>query len=218
MSVSQMNAFTAPKSPRVTSIRQAMYKKSPVRSPLRDMIKKRCQNRMREDRDKMINGVRNLDMDDGRSVMERTIKMFVQDELSSLRGGRRRLGFGFSSDDIENAIKEVEDIEAELLEEMYGVDINYADNMLNLETQIVCPVCQVSRVEDSGPSLVKCKGKNCGLVLVIVGGLATLQKELEALIESHSKHCPEELQFGKGDQCLVAMCDTCDHCSYIGGF
>ena len=55
------------------------------------------------------------------------------------------MGFGFSSDDIENAIKEVEDIEAELLEEMYGVDINYADNMLNLETQIVCPVCQVLR-------------------------------------------------------------------------
>ena len=60
--------------------------------------------------------------------------------------------------------------------------------------------------------------QNCGLVLVIVGGLAALQKELEALIESHSKHCPQELQFGKGDQCLVAMCDTCDHCSYIGGF
>ena len=73
--------------------------------------------------------------------------IFRQDELSSLRGGRRRLGLGFSSDNIENAIKEVEDIEAELLEEMYGVDINYADNMLNLETQIVCPVCQVLRAE-----------------------------------------------------------------------
>ena len=79
------------------------------------------------------------------TTMPRQLPSFRQDELSSLRGGRRRLGFGFSSDDIENAIKEVEDIEAELLEEMYGVDINYADNMLNLETQIVCPVCQVLR-------------------------------------------------------------------------
>ena len=69
---------TATKSPRVTSIRQAMYKKSPGRSPLREMIKSRCQNRMRADRERLINGVRNINMEDGKSFMENTIKMFVK--------------------------------------------------------------------------------------------------------------------------------------------
>ena len=43
---------------RVTSTRQAMYKKSPVRSPLREVIKSRCQERMRADRDRIVSGVR----------------------------------------------------------------------------------------------------------------------------------------------------------------
>ena len=70
--------MTAPKSPRVTSIRQAMYKKSPGKSPLREMIKSRCQNRMRADREKLINGVRNINMDEGKSFVENTIRMFVK--------------------------------------------------------------------------------------------------------------------------------------------
>ena len=78
VSSSHMMDMSAPKSPRVTSIRQAMYKKSPGRSPLREMIKSRCQNRMRADRERLINGVRNINMDEGKSFMETTIKMFVK--------------------------------------------------------------------------------------------------------------------------------------------
>ena len=47
-------------SPRVTSIRQAMYKNSPVRPPLRDRIKSRCQEMRRRDRDNIVSGVRNI--------------------------------------------------------------------------------------------------------------------------------------------------------------
>ena len=51
-------------SPRVTSIRQTMYKKSPVpvRPPLRDRIKSRCQEMRRRDRDNIVSGVRNISM------------------------------------------------------------------------------------------------------------------------------------------------------------
>ena len=69
-----MTNLSAPKSPRVNHLRQAMYKKSPGKSPLREMIKSRFHDRMRADRESMINGVRNINMDEGRSF----IKKFVQ--------------------------------------------------------------------------------------------------------------------------------------------
>ena len=50
--------------------------------------------------------------------------MMVRDELSALWGGRKRLGFGFSNEDIDEAVEEVEDIEAELLSEMYGIEVS----------------------------------------------------------------------------------------------
>ena len=124
---------TVPSSPRVTSIRQAMYKKSPVRSPLREVIKSRCQERMRADRDRIVSGVRNISMAAGPGDQLRRV---VRDELLALRGGRKRLGFGYSMEDVDEALLEVEDIEAELLEEMYGVQVNYAENMSNLENQV----------------------------------------------------------------------------------
>ena len=45
VSASHMSNLTAPKSPRVNSVRAAMYKKSPGKSPLREMIKSRCHDR-----------------------------------------------------------------------------------------------------------------------------------------------------------------------------
>ena len=51
-----------PSSPRVTSTMQAMYKKSPVRPPLRDRIRSRRQERLRADRDRIVSGVRRISM------------------------------------------------------------------------------------------------------------------------------------------------------------
>ena len=82
-----------------------------------------------------------------------------KDELSALRGGRKRLGFGYSTEDIDEAMKEIADIEAELLEDMYGVEINYAESMESLNKQIVCPVCQVDSVEETGSGVVRCRSK-----------------------------------------------------------
>ena len=111
--------------------------------------------RMRMDREKLILGVRNINMDEGRSF----IKRFVQDEIMTLRGGRKRLGFGYSPEDIEEASRELEEIEAEIFEELHGVRINYGEVMETLEKQIVCPVCQRERIEEHGPSMVKCRSK-----------------------------------------------------------
>ena len=55
-----------------------MYKKSPGKSPLREMIKSKCQSRMRADREKLINGVRNINMDEGKAFVENTSRMFVK--------------------------------------------------------------------------------------------------------------------------------------------
>ena len=209
----------APQSPRVRSIRQAMYKKSPVRSPLRQMIKSRCQERMKADRDRLVNGVRKMNMEegDGRSFMEDTIKMFVEDEVKALRGGRRRLGFGYSEEDIDGAMQELEDIEIEILEDLYGADLNYVGVMAGLESEVVCPLCQADRLVE-GPGVVRCRGQSCQLVLVCVGGLQELQAALENIIESHARHCQLPLEFSKGDNCLLAICPHCDFCHSIGGF
>ena len=225
---------TVPSSPRVTSIRQAMYKKSPVRSPLREVIKSRCQERMRADRDRIVSGVRNISMAAGPGDQLRRV---VRDELLALRGGRKRLGFGYSMEDVDEALLEVADIEAELLEEMYGVQVNYAENMSSLENQVppfqillffckvsipqvVCPVCQEACVEDAGAGVVRCRARaSCGLVVVVVGGVAELLHQLEAVVAAHEAGgCGLVLNFVRGDNCVVALCDKCDFCHYIGGF
>jgi len=208
---------TVPSSPRVTSIRQAMYKKSPVRSPLREAIKSRCQERMRADRDRIVSGVRNISMGAGPGDQVRRV---VRDELLALRGGRKRLGFGYSVEDVDEALLEVADIEAELLEEMYGVQVNYAETMSSLENQVVCPVCQEACVEDAGAGVVRCRARaSCGLVVVVVGGVAELLHQLEAVVAAHEAGgCGLVLNFVRGDNCVVALCDKCDFCHYIGGF
>ena len=58
----------------------------------------------------------------------------------------------------------------------------------------------------------------CGLVLIMVGGLSSLQAELDQVVEAHSGVCQQHLEFGRGDNCLVIMCQACDFCHYVGGF
>ena len=207
----------APQSPRVRNIRQAIYKKSPVRSPLRQMIKSRCQERMKADRDRIVSGVRRIDIQDDRAFMENTIKMFVQDEMQAFRGGRRRLGFGYSEDDIDEAMQELDDIEIEILEEMYGLDLNYGTVMSGLERSVVCPLCQSDRLVES-PGLVRCRAQHCPLVLVSVGGLQEVQAALDNIMETHAKSCQQPLEFSSADNCLLAICSFCDFCHSIGGF
>ena len=155
----------------------------------------------------------------------------------TLRGGRKRLGFGVSPEDIEEASKEIEEMEAEIFEELYGVSINYGEVMETLEKQIVCPVCQRDRIEENGPSMVKCRSKvilltftdhddyfqsnnyqDCGLLLIMVGGVVNLQSQLDSILDHHNSSCDQQLQFGKGDNCMICLCPACDYCHYLGGF
>ena len=75
MSTSHMPS--SPKSPQVSRLRKAMYKKSPVRSPLREVLKSRCQERMRVNRDKVVSGMRDIKME-GRELVENTIREMVR--------------------------------------------------------------------------------------------------------------------------------------------
>ena len=86
--------------------------------------------------------------------------------------------------------------------------------------QVVCPVCQEACVEDAGAGVVRCRARaSCGLVVVVVGGVAELLHQLEAVLAAHEAGgCGLVLNFVRGDNCVVALCDKCDFCHYIGGF
>ena len=129
------------------------------------------------------------------------------------------MSFGYSSEDIEDALKDVEEIENELLAEIYGIDFNYEDDLLGLQKNVVCPMCQEDRLEDRQASgMIRCRGKKCGMALVCVGGLDMFQGDLDLVVEKHGENCEVLLQFEKGDNCLLAICYNCDFCHTLGGF
>ena len=75
------NPFTmppgSPKPAQVNKLRQAMYKKSPVRSPLRDVLKSKCQERMKANRDNVVGRMRNIQME-GRELVEHEVREMVK--------------------------------------------------------------------------------------------------------------------------------------------
>ena len=68
----------SPKPAQVNRLRQAMYKKSPVRSPLREVLKSRCQERMKANRANVVGRMRNIIAEDERDVVEREIRELVR--------------------------------------------------------------------------------------------------------------------------------------------
>ena len=97
------------------------------------------------------------------------VRRVVRDELLALRGGRKKLGFGYSVEDVDEALLEVEDIEAELLEEMYGVQVNYAETMSSLENQV--SYCIIKAVSFIGGSFYAMLLSTTGGVSGVPGGL-----------------------------------------------
>jgi len=195
-----------------------MYKKSPLRSPLREVLKNQCRERMKSNRDNVVGRMRNIQMED-KDMLENEIRLVVKDELAAWRGGRKCLSFGYSSEDIDDALKDVEDIENELLVELFGIDFNYEDELLSIQSSVLCPLCQESKMEDRQASgMIRCRSKRCGISLLCIGGLDTFQKDLEMVVDRHSEYCAEVLQFDQGQNCLLAVCYACDFCHTLGGF
>ena len=173
---------------------------------------------MKANRDNVVGRLRNIKVD-GRELVEQEVREMVKDEVAAWRGGRRCLSFGYTSEDVEEALKDVDEIENELLAEIYGIDFNYEDDLLAMQKNVVCPMCQVDKMEDRPASgMVRCKGKTCGLDLICVGGLDMFQGDLDLVVDRHGENCNELLQFEKGDNCLLANCYTCDFCQALGGF
>ena len=67
----------SPRPSQVTKLRQGMYKKSPVRSPLRDVLKSKCQERMKANRDNVVGRLRNIKVD-GRELVEQEVRQMVK--------------------------------------------------------------------------------------------------------------------------------------------
>ena len=93
---------TAPQSPKAGHLRRSLYKQSPAKTPLREVLKARwvlictpvatgscrCKERMRAGRDSVLEGRRNIPVE-GREVVEAAIRDLVREEAAAWRGGRR---------------------------------------------------------------------------------------------------------------------------------
>jgi len=192
-----------PASPKMARLRQEVSKKSPVRSPLREVLKKRCAERIRSGRDKVVAGFRGTEFAQMQSEM-------IKNELSILRGSRRKiLAFGFSEQEVDQAIQDMNDIEVELLE--------YVEILSDDSLGTICPLClkhDLKEIQDGGHHVVSCPD-NCGQILKNQGGVRVLVECLEAHTEQHSQECMDGLSWSKADDCLVAFCDSCDFCTTI---
>ena len=68
---------------------------------------------------------------------------------------------------------------------------------------------------------VKCgkQGQGCRIVIVAPRGLVGLEEDLEKVVEEHGLSCNLTLSFTTSMQeCLLAICDSCDFLHSVGGF
>ena len=61
-----------------------MYKKSPLRSPLREVLKNQCRERMKSNRDNVVGRMRNIQMED-KDMLENEIRLVVKVCFNYLR-------------------------------------------------------------------------------------------------------------------------------------
>eukprot|EP00088_Acartia_fossae_P022181 TRINITY_DN23447_c0_g1_i1.p1 TRINITY_DN23447_c0_g1~~TRINITY_DN23447_c0_g1_i1.p1 ORF type:complete len:230 (-),score=21.16 TRINITY_DN23447_c0_g1_i1:249-905(-) len=196
-----------PRSPKVANLRQQVAQKSPVRSPLREVLKLRCAEQMKNNRSKLLAGLRGIDD-------VKALKEIVQSEAKRVRGRRRSLTFGISATEVDEALADLEAIEAELLEEYSGI-------MFDHQLGVVCPLCKKLPLraipkDEAGLSNIVCGG-SCGTVLLISGGLEVTEKLFEELVNRHEKDCAGCLDWGRTeDGCLIVLCEDCDYCEISG--
>jgi hypothetical protein len=155
---------------------------------------------------------------------EAALLELVRDEVTAWRG--RRTLFGFSDEDVEESLRDLAEMEAELVAEELGP--GEEDPALQA-AGLVCPVCQSGGLAPSAPpphpkglkySLglddarhhMQCGNPLCGLRVACPGGAAGLEAELEAAVEAHDAACSRTLLFAPGPDCLLALCDSCDFC------
>jgi len=190
-----------PRSPKIAKLREN-FKKSPLRSPLRDVLKQRCAQRIKNSRSQLLDSLRGI-----QSVQEE-IKIIVKDEAAAFRGGRRSLSFGLTDEDVDEALSDLQSIEVELLE--------VAEILSDSDLGVVCPICQRSALSEEAKVWIVCK-ENCGRILRITGGLPEAEKQLTVVVEAHSKECDWSPNWASDSGCVMAFCDKCDFCSALGG-
>jgi len=197
-------------SPKPGQHRAALYKQSPARSPLRVMMKARCQERIRAGRDAVVGNRRNL----GQVQMQ----LLMQEELQSLSNFNGYLGF--TQAEVDEALAGFEEMEKELMEEWRQAllpDEEPEEELLG--AALVCPVCMRGRLHQVSESQVTCLRKDCELTLDgVVGGPEALGGQLEAAVDNHSHSCSQALNFAPGpDACLLACCDACQFFHAVAG-
>jgi len=204
-------ARSVPQSPlAIQKLRQAHYKKSPsqvAKSPLRDVLKARCRERIKTSRAKHLSGIRGIQELEGR------IGGAVQQEAAIWRANTRTLSFGFTAEEVEAALAELEEIQAELfIEEHHGDENNGAEMLLE---EGLCPVCQVDKVKITGAN-ISCSG-TCSYNMDWTQGVAEWEEAIENKVNEHQYVCNARLGFVSLREGILAVCDYCDYCHTVVG-
>jgi len=194
--------------------RAALYKQSPARSPLRVMMKARCQERIRAGRDAVVGKHRKLGQHEVQSLMA--------EELQSWNKSRLPLTLGFSQEEVDEALAGLEEMERELLEELSIMpeEVSVSDEeLLRRQPALICPVCKLGTLRQTSQFQVACEKQDCQVQLDgVVGGLEILGTQLEATLDSHNQYCSQQLSFAPGpDGSLLACCDSCQFLHILGG-
>ncbi|XP_006821192.1 RPA-interacting protein A-like [Saccoglossus kowalevskii] len=233
-----MASSLSSKSPIQFSKRQALYKgRTP---PWKDTYRKRCFDRLRSNRQSLVQKFRQIQPDDEKSKNTSFVKNVMEEEWKILRGEHGYLptlkedssvpDVIDGTDNFEEIFSVMEEIKVELLKEEQEIIQDYEKSrqideaalcaaVEKLETdELICPVCRKNPLNQN-KSVIFCA---CGMRIDTEYDCVTLsyvKDRLKEAISQHSRACTGKALFSTLDQCglqnLVIACKTCDFLDII---
>ena len=192
-----------------------MYK---MGSPLqwKENYKKRCSERLQNNRSKLLNRFRNCDVG---SCVEEVMNEELQLMQEEMRSDRCQLDLEFN-----DVLQCMEEIKSELLEWESEVMLAYEDQAMNAELDtemsmanddaVICPVCKCHNLK-AFRNLVSC---DCGLQLFTENNdfhLSHLKIWLEEGVANHALRCLALPNFNVvknfSSNNLLITCSQCDY-------
>ncbi|XP_078618958.1 RPA-interacting protein B-like [Branchiostoma floridae x Branchiostoma japonicum] len=212
---------------------RAMYKAGT--SPWRDSFRKRCLDRLKSSRAKIVNrfrvglgeeaGAQVGESDVVREVMEEEWKRLVQED--SVTPSNSPVSAG-TEDDLDSILALMEDIKQELLKEEHSIlaqldaEMRFEEEAMlatvdhhhgNDDDVVTCPVCMMNPLLQN-KNVIFCQ---CGVRINTEQdciGLHHVKQRLTECVTEHSERCAAQPGFTVADQCgiqnLVMACAACD--------
>jgi len=144
------------------------------------------------------------------------VRRALREEAEAWRGRRAGL-LGYSEEELEEALRSLEEVEAELLAD-WEVLVPREEEVEGVQEEgLLCPICKTGLLAEDSACQVQCQRRGCGLLLGCLGGLGGLAAQLEAAVGGHAASCAHTLMFSRGPECILACCDPCQFLSALGG-